>query len=193
MSSPLHTYITMGRQTTASGDEIRRYMEATGLSERTARLDRAQDSARWREVQADNPPPRDEVANAEQVVRESWEQWTLISARHAEALERGSGADTVANWNRAVSLAQQRYDTACKNLAQAQQRARSMVPKERVEAVRGTVERLGNVFQNLKNEIATRLPEAHRAAFFEAFNASMPAWNECITRIDKHIESLLKC
>ena len=183
----------MGRQTTAAGDEIRRYMEVTGLSERTARLDRAQDNARWREVQAESPPPRDEVANAEQVVRESWEQWTLISARHAEALERGSGADTVANWNRAVSLAQQRYDTACKNLAQAQQRARSMVPKERVEAVRGTVERLGNVFQNLKNEIATRLPESHRAAFFDAFNASMPAWNECITRIDKHIESLLKC
>ena len=65
------------------------------------------------------------------------------------------------------------------------------VPVTKVRDIRAAMGRLAEVVQQFRVNIAGRMPQEMRAAFYSAFDEAKGGWNDGIRAIDTYIENLL--
>lgn len=83
------------------------------------------------------------------------------------------------------------YEAACKHETALALEAQRYIPISRVAEIRAVLPQLTDVVQNLRTNIAGRLPDEMRPAFYAAFDAVRPAWNAGIDRVDAVLQALL--
>lgn len=199
--------MVMPRRPTEESMLIKAYAAAHGCTVQWARRERKKNSQAWQGFLAErrgssvnNAQPADSVAfmpkqNIEELERarlskeSAWQalqQATTIAQSYA-----GEDVATLAALNRAVREARKTYEDASKYEKAQAIEARRWVPISKVEGMRCALPQLTEVVQNFRTAIAGKMPAEMRPAFYAAFDACRPAWNEGIRRVDDYITTLL--
>lgn len=182
---------------------VKAYAEANGFTVQWARRQRAQNTGGWQSFLAARAgglraygqqpaaaqEPLDELDRARYSKDAAWQ--TLQQATATAASYKGGDVATMAALNRAMREARRTYEDAAKyEKAQAIEAVR-WVPIGKVEQLKTALPRLSEVVQNFRTTIAGQMPAEMRPAFYKAFDACRPAWNEGVRRVDDYIKTLL--
>lgn len=187
---------------------VKAFAEANGYTVQWARRQRAKNTGEWQSFLAERArggtpvqgvaasvavlrSPATELERAQYSKEAAWQTYT--NALKLAQEYRGNDLAARAALNRAVREGQRAYEGAADYEKQQAIEAVRWVPIGKVEGIRSTFGQLGDVVQNLRTTIAGAMPAEMRPAFYKAFDASRPAWNEGVRRVDDYIQTLLPC
>ena len=197
----------MPRRPTEESMLVKAYAIEHGCTVQWARRERKKNSQGWQSfLAARRGNPVSDVRSAESVAFEpkpdtgelerarlskesAWQalqQATAIAQNYA-----GDDVATLAALNRAVREARKTYEDASKYEKMQAIEARRWVPIAKVEGMRCALPQLTEVVQNFRTSIAGKMPAEMRQAFYAAFDACRPGWNEGIRRVDDYLTTLL--
>lgn len=188
---------------------VKAFAESKGFTVQWARRQRAKNTGEWQsflaERSADGTPvqgvaassvavlraPLSELERAQYSKEAAWSTYT----KALKLAQEFTGTDLAARaaLNRAVREAQRAYEQAADYEKEQAIEAVRWVAIGKVEGIRSAFGQLGEVVQNLRTTIAGAMPAEMRPAFYQAFDASRPAWNEGVRRVDDYIQTLLPC
>lgn len=185
------------RGSAASGENIRAFAAALGVSERTARNYRSRKSAEWLEWSAARGASPSDAASSPRTgmvdrarCAES-EAWRLLSSLQAQVAANSSRAGELAS---AIEKARKNWQAARQDLLAVEQQAGTVVPIENIRKIQQTsVAQLGQIWRTWQNKVAGDLLPAARPAFFAACRKNSRDWDAALARLDSEIESLLTC
>ena len=94
---------------------------------------------------------------------------------------------------RALREARKIYEESQRHQKRLEIEALQYIPATKVRDIRAAMGRLAEVVQQFRVNIAGRMPQEMRAAFYAAFDEAKGGWNDGIRAIDTYIENLLPC
>ena len=92
---------------------------------------------------------------------------------------------------RALREARKIYEESQRHQKRLEIESLQYVPVTKVRDIRAAMGRLAEVVQQFRVNIAGRMPQEMRAAFYSAFDEAKGGWNDGIRAIDTYIENLL--
>lgn len=194
----------MARRATEESLKVRALAKAYGYTERWARKQRERKTEIWRDWCAGHSvEPVDgvselgsvgdesDLSRAETVCAEAWVAWEGMNALLRRAMADPAQQDVIPAIARAVRESRKAWEDATRHREALMKSAGVWVPVEKVMAIRSELKPLGGVLEKLEVSIAARLAPEHRHEFYRAFEASLPEWNEGITKMNGYIERLI--
>lgn len=196
----------MARRATEDSLKVRALAKAYGYTERWARKQRERKTDVWRDwcaghsvqpvdgVRAERElsvGEESDLKRAEKVCAEAWVAWEGMNELLRIAMADPDQQDVIPAIARAVRESRKAWEDATKHREALMKSACLWVPVERVKAIRAELKPLGGVLEKLEVSIAGRLAPENRHEFYRAFEASVPEWNEGITKMNGYIERLI--
>ena len=188
----------MGRGTKEAGDQVRAFARHLGCSLPTARKYRQEQRAEWTDwLHAEHPAGAGEIGKTSGGGTE-WERAEIAKENAWRALEKiqrrieHAGDEELPALARALRMQRKTYEDACAHAERAKLKVGQLIPRAALADVETTlITPLNDAFRALKNSVASRLPQKDRAAFYNAWQASLPGWQHAIAALDAGFEKLL--
>lgn len=199
----------MGRGTKEAGDQVRAFARAHRVSLPTARKYRrdpvtGEPRREWVEwLRASAAPGAggglQRVAQQKKAGTSEWEraeQAREAAWRALEKIQRSiehAGDEELPALARALRMQRKTYEEACVHAEKAKVKAGQLIPRAALENVTATlIAPLNDAFKALKNSVAGRIPQQHRAEFYNAWQASLPGWQHAVAALDAGFEKILR-
>lgn len=195
----------MSRKSTEESILVKELAHAEGKTVQWARKQRRISSETWKrfvEGKAKQAPPpapvapESVVADDNELARARWMTTVAFDAltraeKSARYYERDPGMCVTSA--RALREARRMYEEAQKHQKRLEIEAQQYIPVTKVRDIRAAMSRLAEVVQQFRVNIAGRMPQESRAAFYAAFDEAKGGWNDGIRAVDTYIENLLPC
>lgn len=171
-----------------------------GCSLPTARKYRQEARVEWEEwLHAQQHPGAGKIGKTAPAGAAEWQRAEIARENAWKALEKiqrrieRAGDEELPALARALRMQRKTFEDACDHAESAKLKAGQLIPRRLLEDVESTlIGPLNDAFRALKNSVAGRLPQQQRAAFYNAWQASLPGWQRAIAALDDGFEKILR-
>lgn len=197
----------MSRRPTVEGMLVREFAQAMGCTIQWAGQLRKRKDKQWLDFLARRTPEgekvatvatpgmvesaQDDLSRARASKQMAWDHYARADELARRAFGRPDAADCLPALQRAAAEARKSYEAAATYEHKLAVQAGEYVPIGAVQGMRAALPQIVECIQSLRTNVAGRLPEHMRTAFYQAFDLESPSWNEGIRKVDAYLETLM--